>query len=120
MCFYCRKIKKNCLEGHLTVETFIGLLFIFAKKDKPLHWPINTFLATRSGLIWLQSVGYSDGSHERICLNKITLKGPRKKMHLKMSSAEIVCCKKLPNITDEIRIDANSVDPEQTAPIGAV
>ena len=30
-------------------------------------------------------------------------------MHLKMSSAE-----------DELSIEANSVDPEQTAPIGAV
>ena len=41
-------------------------------------------------------------------------------MHLKMSSAEVVCCEKLPNITDELSIEANSVDPEQTAPIGAV
>ena len=38
-------------------------------------------------------------------------------MHLKMSSAEVVCCKNLPNITDELSIEANSVDPEQTAPI---
>ena len=37
-----------------------------------------------------------------------------------MSSAEVVCCKKLPYITDELSIEANSVDPEQTAPIGAV
>ena len=41
-------------------------------------------------------------------------------MHLKMSSAEVVRCKKLPNITDKLSIEANSVDPEQTAPIGAV
>ena len=41
-------------------------------------------------------------------------------MHLKMSSAEVVCCKKLLDITDELSIEANSVDPEQTAPIGAV
>ena len=41
-------------------------------------------------------------------------------MHLKMSSAEVVCCKLLPNITDKLSIEANSVDPEQTAPIGAV
>ena len=41
-------------------------------------------------------------------------------MHLKMSSAEVVCCKYLPSITDELSIEANSVDPEQTAPIGAV
>ena len=49
----------------------------------------------------------------------LTLKVPRK-MHLKMSSAEGVCCKKLPNITDQLGIEGNSVDPEQTAPIGAV
>ena len=36
-----------------------------------------------------------------------------------MSSAEVVCCKKLPNITDELSIEPNSVDQEQTAPIGA-
>ena len=53
------------------------------------------------------------------CKPLLTLKAPRK-MHLKMSSAEIVCCKKLPNITDELSIEVNSVDPEQTAPIGAV
>ena len=37
-----------------------------------------------------------------------------------MSSAEVICCKQLPNVTDELSIEANSVDPEQTAPIGAV
>ena len=37
-----------------------------------------------------------------------------------MSSAEVVCCKQLPNITDELSIEANSVDTEETAPIGAV
>ena len=36
-----------------------------------------------------------------------------------MSSAEVVCCKKLLIITDELSIETNSVDPEQTAPIGA-
>ena len=34
-----------------------------------------------------------------------------------MSSAEVVCCKILPIITDELSIEANSVDPEQTAPM---
>ena len=34
-----------------------------------------------------------------------------------MSSAEEDCCKYLPSITDELSIEANSVDPEQ---IGAV
>ena len=41
-------------------------------------------------------------------------------MHLKMSTAEVVCCKYLHSTTDELSIEANSVDPEQTAPIGAV
>ena len=36
-------------------------------------------------------------------------------MHLKMSSAEVVCCKQLPSITDKLSIEANSVDTEQTA-----
>ena len=35
----------------------------------------------------------------------------QEKKHLKMSSVEVVCCKKLPNITDELSIGANSVDP---------
>ena len=41
-------------------------------------------------------------------------------MHLEMLSAEVVCCKWLPNISDELSIEANRVDPEQTAPKGAV
>ena len=41
-------------------------------------------------------------------------------MHLKMLSAEIVCSKKLPNITHELSTESNSRDPGQTAPIGAV
>ena len=41
-------------------------------------------------------------------------------MLLKMSSAEVVCCEQLPNITDKLSIEAKSLDPEQTVPIGAV
>ena len=37
-----------------------------------------------------------------------------------MLSPDVVCCKELPNTADELGIEANSVDPEQTAPIGAV
>ena len=37
-----------------------------------------------------------------------------------MSSAEVICCKLLLNITDELSKEQNSVDSEQTAPIGAV
>ena len=45
----------------------------------------------------------------------LTLKAPRKN-----ASENVVCCKSLPNFTDKLSIKANSVDPEQTAPIGAV
>ena len=41
-------------------------------------------------------------------------------MHLKMLSAEVGCCKLLPSINDESSEEVNSMDPEQTAPIGAV
>ena len=41
-------------------------------------------------------------------------------MYLKISSDEGVCFKYLPSITHELSIEANSVGPEQTAPIGAV
>ena len=41
-------------------------------------------------------------------------------MHLKMTSAEVVCCKSLPNITDELSMEAKSVDPEQTAPMSSL
>ena len=41
-------------------------------------------------------------------------------MHLKVSSAKVVCCKWMTNIIDKLSIEANSVDPEQTASIGSV
>ena len=44
----------------------------------------------------------------------------QEKKDLKMSSAEVVCCKQLPSITDELSIEANSVGVEQIAPKGAV
>ena len=45
----------------------------------------------------------------------LALKAPRKKKAFeKITSAEVVCCRFLPNITDELSIEANSVDPEQT------
>ena len=37
-----------------------------------------------------------------------------------MSSSEVVCCKQLPNISDELSIEASNMDPEQTDPLGAV
>ena len=52
-------------------------------------------------------------------LQYITLKAPRKN-----ASENVVCWSRLLHIiayiTDESSIEANSVDPEQTAPIGAV
>ena len=32
-----------------------------------------------------------------------------------MPSAEVVCCKLLPNITDELSIEANRVDPDRSS-----
>ena len=58
---------------------------------------------------------------EHVALHFIHLTNKRQeKMHMKMSSAEGVCCKYLPNFTDELSIEANSVGAGQTAPIGAV
>ena len=37
-----------------------------------------------------------------------------------MTSAEVVSCKFLLTLMKNLSIEANSVDPEQTAPIGAV
>ena len=62
----------------------------------------------------LKSKQASVGSAKQIiCVN--TQIKQKEKMHLKMSSAEVVCCKLLPNITDELSIETNSVDLEQTA-----
>ena len=44
----------------------------------------------------------------------LTLKAP------KNASENVVYCKELPDIADELGIEANSVDPEQTDQIGAV
>ena len=46
--------------------------------------------------------------------SNVNLKTAKNKTHLKMSSAEVVCCKELPNIADELGIEANSVDPEHS------
>ena len=45
----------------------------------------------------------------------LTLKAPSKD-----ASENVVCCNELPSITEELSLEANSVDPEQTAPIVAV
>ena len=42
----------------------------------------------------------------------LSLKAPRKN-----ASENVVCWKKLPNITDKLSKEASSLDPEQTAPI---
>ena len=51
-------------------------------------------------------------SHPRLPLKR------QEKNASEMSSAVVVCCRQLSNITDELSIEANSVDPEQTASIG--
>ena len=43
-----------------------------------------------------------------------------KKMHLNMSSDEGVCCLKMLTSRTNFGILTNSVDPEQTAPAGAI
>ena len=48
-----------------------------------------------------------------LLLDCLTLKAPRKD-----AFENVVCCKLLPKITDKLSIEANSVDPEQTAPMG--
>ena len=40
-----------------------------------------------------------------------------RKMHLKMWSAEVVCCKKLHILLTNLSIEANRMDPDPTAPI---
>ena len=39
-------------------------------------------------------------------------------MHLKMSSAEVDCCKLLPKITDNLSVETNSVDQEEQSDLG--
>ena len=51
---------------------------------------------------------------------KLTLKAPRKNASEKFRLLKSSAAKKMPNITDELSIEANSVDPEQTAPVGTV
>ena len=58
-----------------------------------LYVPSTIFQLCRDGSSWVEPV--------------LTLKTPRKN-----ASENVVCCK-LPNITDELCIEANSVDPEQ-------
>ena len=49
----------------------------------------------------------------------LTLRVPER-INLKMLSALVVCCIFLLTLFDLCKMEANSVDPDQTAPIGAV
>ena len=51
---------------------------------------------------------------------QLTLKAPRKQCIWKCRLLKSSAANNYPYITDELSIEANSVDPEQTAPIGAV
>ena len=42
------------------------------------------------------------------------------KLHLKMASAEVVCCLEMLTLRTNLCIQINSVDPDQTAPRRAV
>ena len=43
-----------------------------------------------------------------------------RKMHLKMLSAKVICCIKMLMSRNNFSIQSNSVDPDQTSPLGAV
>ena len=49
----------------------------------------------------------------------LSLKIPAK-VHLEMLSVKVVCCKLLLSYLTNLKIKTNSVDPDQTAPLGAV
>ena len=56
----------------------------------------------------------------KVATSSLTFKAPRK-MHLKMSSAEVVCCKKLPNITGDFKYTSKKCGPKKDCSyIGAV
>ena len=42
------------------------------------------------------------------------------RMYLIMSSAKVVCCTYLLTLFTNVRVATNSVDPDQTAPKGAI
>ena len=50
----------------------------------------------------------------------LTLKVQKEKLHLKMSSVYVLCLIFLQTFQTYFCIQANSVDPDQTAPKGAV
>ena len=50
---------------------------------------------------------------------QVTLKAPAK-MHLKILSAQDICCLYLLTLLTNVRIEANSVDPYEIAATGAV
>ena len=73
---------------------------------------ISNFVVSEMGMQWLRM------NHKR------TLSLTLKKRQEENASENVVCwsrlLQKMPNITDESSIEANIVDQEQTAPIGAV
>ena len=79
----------------------------------------SQMLTLSLGLMWAKMVSIPIFTIHHQILISVTLKR-QERMRLKMSSAEVVCCKWSPNITEELSIEENRVDPEQTAPMGAV
>ena len=91
---------------------FTWLSFKHPESNSILWSHLSAFAINNTG--WSQFVTLILPSRHTLPLKR------QEKIHLKMLSAEVVCCKWLSNITDKLSIEVNSVDPEQTAPIGAV
>ena len=72
-----------------------------------------TFTRRNSLIIFLQICAITSEKNylvKKIIKKVLTLKAPRK-MHLKISSAEAVCCKYLPNITGEFMYTSKKCGP---------
>ena len=68
-------------------------------------------------VLWPHTIVFLNYVH--LTVKSVNPQSAKKKMHLKMSSAEVVCCKYLSSITDELCIETNSVDPEQQSDLGS-
>ena len=67
-------------------------------------------------VLWPHTIVFLNYVH--LTVKSVNPQTAKKKMHLKMSSAEVVCYKYLPSIADELSIETNSVDPEQQSDLG--
>ena len=56
----------------------------------------------------------------KVFFSFLTFKAPAKILLLKIISAEVVCCIYLLTLLSNVSVETNSVDPDQSSPIGAV